>query len=221
MIRRIPFACTTTLSEPVLSIDAALLRWTNAGRRPTAGRAASARITLVRPRQCDGTIVRLAKLLGRAKRRSIQFVEHLTGDGPYSDTPASWGWRTSSQSARIVLCVMQIAFWYRVLRVPIPLWQPRIFLNHVLLFLGRLSFIFGSALFGIVVFRHLPELDRHIDLLLTIKRGAILLGCLRCFAPALKWSGWGTHLRTATKRFGSLADVHAAFEARAARAQLR
>ena len=82
MIRRIPFACTTTLSEPVLSIDAALLRWTNAGRRPTAGRAASARITLVRPRQWDGTIVRLAKLLGRAKRRSIQFVEHLTDDGP-------------------------------------------------------------------------------------------------------------------------------------------
>ena len=25
---------------------------------------------------------RLARLLGRAKRRSIQFVEHLTGDGP-------------------------------------------------------------------------------------------------------------------------------------------
>ena len=104
-----------------------------------------------------------------------------------------------------------------------PLWQPRIFLNHVLLFLGRLSFIFGSALFGIVVFRHLPELDRHIDLLLTIKRGAILWdACSRCFfAPALKWSGWGTHFRTATKRFGSLADAHAAFEARAARAQLR
>ena len=25
---------------------------------------------------------RLAKLLGRAKRRAIQFIEHLTGDGP-------------------------------------------------------------------------------------------------------------------------------------------
>jgi bifunctional non-homologous end joining protein LigD len=25
---------------------------------------------------------RLAKLIGKAKRRSIQFVEHLTGDGP-------------------------------------------------------------------------------------------------------------------------------------------
>lgn len=77
-----------------------------------------------------------------------------------------------------VLCVMQIAFWYRVLRIPIPSWQPRIFFNHVFLFLGRLSFIFGSALFGIVVFRHLPGLDRGIDLLLTFKRGMILLGCL-------------------------------------------
>ena len=25
---------------------------------------------------------RLARLLGRAKRQAIQFVEHLTGDGP-------------------------------------------------------------------------------------------------------------------------------------------
>jgi hypothetical protein len=77
-----------------------------------------------------------------------------------------------------VLCVMQIAFWYRVLRVPIPFRHPQIFLSHVFLFLGRLSFIFGSALFGIVVFRHAPELDRSIDLLLAAKRGAILLGCL-------------------------------------------
>ena len=78
----------------------------------------------------------------------------------------------------IVLCVTQIAFWYRVRRVPIPFRHPQIFLNHLFLFLGRLSFIFGSALFGIVVFRHLPELDRNIDLLLTVKRGMILLGCL-------------------------------------------
>src|SRR5207342_3798012 len=81
MIRLTPFACTSP-GVVVLTIIAATIRWTNAGRRPTAGRAASTRITLLRPRQCDGTIVRLAKLLGRAKRRSIQFVEHLTGDGP-------------------------------------------------------------------------------------------------------------------------------------------
>jgi hypothetical protein len=77
-----------------------------------------------------------------------------------------------------VLCVMQIAFWYRVLRVPIPFRRPQIFLKHLFLFFGRLSFIFGSALFGIVVFRHLPELDRGIDILLAVKRGMILIGCL-------------------------------------------
>jgi hypothetical protein len=77
-----------------------------------------------------------------------------------------------------VLCVMQLAFWCRVLLVPIPFRYPQIFVHHVFLFLGRLSFIFGSALFGIVVFRHLPELDASIDLLLSIKRGMILLGCL-------------------------------------------
>jgi hypothetical protein len=77
-----------------------------------------------------------------------------------------------------VLCAMQFAFWFRVRRVPIPFWHPHLVLQHVFLFLGRLSFIFGSALFGIVVFRHLPELDRNIDLLLTAKRGVIMLGCL-------------------------------------------
>jgi hypothetical protein len=44
-----------------------------------------------------------------------------------------------------ILRTSQIAFWYRVLRVPIPSWHPQIFLNHVLLFPGRLSFIFGST----------------------------------------------------------------------------
>ena len=77
-----------------------------------------------------------------------------------------------------VLCVMQLAFWCRVLLVPIPFRHPQIFLQHLFLFLGRLSFIFGSALFGIVVFRHAPELAAGIDVLLTAKRGIILLGCL-------------------------------------------
>lgn len=40
-----------------------------------------------------------------------------------------------------VLCVMQIAFWCRVLFVPIPFRRPRAILNHVFLFLGKLSFI--------------------------------------------------------------------------------
>jgi hypothetical protein len=77
-----------------------------------------------------------------------------------------------------VLCLMQIAFWCRVLFVPIPFRRPQAILNHAFLFLGKLSFIFGSAFFGIIVFRHLPELGRSTDFLLAAKRGTIVIGCL-------------------------------------------
>jgi hypothetical protein len=77
-----------------------------------------------------------------------------------------------------VLAVMQISFWYRLLFIPIPFQHRNMILNHVFLFLGRLSFIFGSALFSVVVFRHLPELGRETDILLAIRRGLILVGCL-------------------------------------------
>jgi hypothetical protein len=77
-----------------------------------------------------------------------------------------------------VLFTMQISFWCRLLFVPIPFRRRNMVLNHVLLFLGRLSFIFGSALFSVVVFRHLPELGRETDILLTTRRGVVLMGCL-------------------------------------------
>jgi hypothetical protein len=77
-----------------------------------------------------------------------------------------------------LLCAMQIAFWYRQLYIPIPFRRPNMILNHLFLFLGRLSFIFGSALFSIVVFRHLPELGRDTDIVLAARRGILLVGCL-------------------------------------------
>ncbi len=77
-----------------------------------------------------------------------------------------------------VLLVMQISFWSRLLYIPIPLRRPNMILNHVFLFLGRLSFIFGSALFAVVVFRHLPELGRETDVFVAACRGIILVGCL-------------------------------------------
>ena len=77
-----------------------------------------------------------------------------------------------------VFAVMQISFWYRQLYVPIPFRRTNMFLNYVFLFLSRLSFIFGSALFAMAVFRHLPELGPEIDVFLAVKRGMILVGCL-------------------------------------------
>lgn len=45
---------------------------------------------------------RLARLLGRAKRRAIWYSEHLTGDGPtVSSMSAALGWRASCRSGRM------------------------------------------------------------------------------------------------------------------------
>jgi hypothetical protein len=77
-----------------------------------------------------------------------------------------------------IFVVMQIAFWYRLRHVPIPFRYQNAVVSHLLLFLGRLSFIFGSALFSVAVFRHLPQLGRDTDILLAIARGAILIASL-------------------------------------------
>jgi hypothetical protein len=77
-----------------------------------------------------------------------------------------------------ILFIMQISFWVRLLRIPIPSRRSNVFLNHLFLFLGRLSFIFGSALFSVVVFRHVPELGRDTDFLLMARRGFLFVGCL-------------------------------------------
>jgi hypothetical protein len=77
-----------------------------------------------------------------------------------------------------ILLVMQVSFWVRLLRIPIPFRRSNVFLNHFFLFLGRLSFIFGSALFSVVVFRHVPELGRDTDFLLMARRGFVFIGCL-------------------------------------------
>jgi len=116
--------------------------------------------------QILGTITFIWQALPEFRQVAINPGEQLPRDG--------W----SDLISFSLLCVMQIAFWCRVRWVPIPFRRPNLILNHVFLFLGKLSLIFGSALFGIAVFRHLPELDRGIDILLAVRRGVILAGCL-------------------------------------------
>jgi hypothetical protein len=96
-----------------------------------------------------------------------------------------------------VFSVMQISFWCRQLFVPIPLRRPHLFLNLLFLFLGRLVFIFGSALFAVVVFRHLPELGSEADVILAIQRGILLVGCLfALFCTTLEVERLGTAFGT-------------------------
>jgi hypothetical protein len=100
--------------------------------------------------------------------------------------------RYDGPSIIAVLCVMQIAYWYRYMHVAIPFRGPKPFLSHVFLFLGRLSFIFGSALFSIVLFRHLPELGSDVDIFLFGRRAVVLivsLFALFCFSLELERLG--------------------------------
>lgn len=99
-----------------------------------------------------------------------------------------------------MLCVMQTAFWLRVTRVPIPSRSENIFLSHIFLFLGRLSFIFGSSLFAVLIFRHLPELDPAIRTPVATLRGILVLACLfALFCTSLELERLGHAFETARK----------------------
>ena len=77
-----------------------------------------------------------------------------------------------------ILLVMQFAYWYRLRCVPIPFHGSNLILSHLFLFLGRLSFIFGGALFSVVFFRHLPALPDDADGFLMAGHGLLLGGAL-------------------------------------------
>jgi hypothetical protein len=102
-----------------------------------------------------------------------EFTQVLTNPGVQLPKDTSSDLMTAG-----ILFVMQVSFWIRLLRIPIPFRHSNIFLNHLFLFFGRLSFIFGSALFSVVVFRHVPELGRDTDFLLMARRGFLFAGCL-------------------------------------------
>jgi hypothetical protein len=68
--------------------------------------------------------------------------------------------RSDDFATSAAVAAMQVAYWYRLQRVPIPFQRPKPILSHLLLFLGRLSFVFGGSVFAVVFFRHLPELDQ-------------------------------------------------------------
>jgi hypothetical protein len=93
-----------------------------------------------------------------------------------------------------ILFVTQVACWHRLLRISIPFQDSKSGLKSCPLFVGRLSFIFREALFSAAFFRHLPELRRGADVLLTARRGVLLCGALFalfCFALELERLGQG------------------------------
>lgn len=88
---------------------------------------------------------------------------------PYYDDPATIG----------TVIAMQAAYWYRLQCIPIPSQSSNAILNHLLLFLGRLAFIFGASMFAVVFFRHLPQINHQgADIWLMVRRGLQLVASL-------------------------------------------
>jgi hypothetical protein len=100
-----------------------------------------------------------------------------------------------------ILAAMQTAYWYRFRCLAIPFAGPKLVLSHIFLFLGRLSFIFGSALFSIVLFRHLPALDPEVDFFLAARRGIFLFFSLfALFCTTLELERLGNALAEGDQR---------------------
>lgn len=89
----------------------------------------------------------------------------------------------------VAICAFQAAYWYRLARVEIPRWR-NVVLGHIVGFVGRLSFVFGAALFSLFFLRHTPGLTEGA--LILVPRIAILLAtlfCLYCFTLELERLG--------------------------------
>ncbi|WP_454001150.1 hypothetical protein [Afipia felis] len=75
------------------------------------------------------------------------------------------------------LCVCQATYWYRLKNVRIPEWRS-VALGHFFGFAGRLSFVFGGALFSLFFLRHAPQVRLNENAIVLLPRIAMLLASL-------------------------------------------
>lgn len=90
------------------------------------------------------------------------------------------------------LLLFHCAYWFRLLRVPIVVTRHSLLLSHIVLFAGRLSFIFGTSFFALVVFRHLPalmEMPNPTLFAMRLLATLVILFSLYCYSSELERLG--------------------------------
>lgn len=89
------------------------------------------------------------------------------------------------------LILFHCVYWYRLLRVPVSMVRHSLVASHIILFLGRLSFIFGTSFFALIVYRHLPQLVVWNATLLAMRLVAsfFILFSLYCYSTELERLG--------------------------------
>jgi hypothetical protein len=91
----------------------------------------------------------------------------------------------------VALILFHCVYWYRLLRVPVSMVRHSLVASHIILFLGRLSFIFGTSFFALIVYRHLPQLVVWNATLLAMRLVAsfFILFSLYCYSTELERLG--------------------------------
>jgi hypothetical protein len=89
------------------------------------------------------------------------------------------------------LILFHCVYWFRLLRVPVSMVRHSLVASHIILFLGRLSFIFGTSFFALIVYRHLPQLVVWNATLLAMRLVAsfFILFSLYCYSTELERLG--------------------------------
>ena len=78
----------------------------------------------------------------------------------------------------VATLVLHCAYWARHRWSAVAVGLRSVFLGHVIQFAGRTSFFFGGALFSVIFFRHVPELDALPPMEQGIVQGGIVMWVL-------------------------------------------
>ncbi|MGE0062453.1 MAG: hypothetical protein AB7T86_10280 [Xanthobacteraceae bacterium] len=90
------------------------------------------------------------------------------------------------------IALFHCAYWYRLRHVPLVLGAQNHFVSHIVLFAARINFVFGTAFFALVVFRHLPGLTEIADPVLLVLRftgAVVILFSVFCYSAELERIG--------------------------------
>jgi hypothetical protein len=72
------------------------------------------------------------------------------------------------------------------------MFRHNLVVSHIVLFLGRLSFIFGTSFFALLAYRHLPQLVEvpdHSRFVLRLVLALMILFSLYCYSTELERLG--------------------------------
>jgi hypothetical protein len=95
--------------------------------------------------------------------------------------------------AIMAVLAIQTAYWLRMRLIPTISLSPNIILNHILLFLARMSFVFATAFFSTIVFLRLPDISVSVPRIVLL---VFVMFSLFCYSLELEQLGYSFRARS-------------------------